>query len=318
MELQPQHKKHSENNTGYDQQQKMQAKQVNNKEVMLNTMFDGLGLNLATKLNKVYGKKYSENPVDKASGYSGCIKCCGLIPKVLCVVCAPCDCGPTRIITTGNIGLLMEFGRLVQKLPPGLHSINNCSQTLLVVDIRTKVLDIKPQVLMTKDNITVKIDGFITYKVVCPELAYFTVNNFLNLLINMSKGLLKTVVVERTLTQLLQDRDEIAEQITSEIDKQTSPFGVKVISIDIQQVDLPLEMEAIMAKVATSKIEAEAKIIDAQGNLDCAKCYRKSADLFKENPVSLRLQYMEVLQQISAENNKTYIVPQEILKLINK
>lgn len=285
---------------------------------MLGAMFDGLGLNIAKKLNLVYGEKYANNPQDKASSYSGFIKCCGKVPQYLCVPCAPCDCGPVRKISTGHVGLLMEFGKLVKKLPPGLHTLNNCSQKLVIADIRTKVLDIPAQNLLTKDNVTVQIDGFITYKIVCPELAYFTVQNYLGLLGSLSMGLLKTIVVERTLTELLTQRQEIQDQITREIDRQTSPFGVKVISIETQQVNLPAEMERIMAQVAVSRIESVAKVIDAKGNLDCAKCYRKSADLFRENPVSLRLQYFEVLKQISMEQNKTYIVPEELLSLINK
>jgi hypothetical protein len=170
---------------------------------MLGSMFDGLGLNLAKKLNQMYGQKYMDKPVDQAGQYAKFINCCGKIPQYCCMPCAPCDCGPVRKISTGHIGLLMEFGRLKTKLPPGLHTINNCSQKLIIADIRTKVLDIPSQKLLTKDNVTVTIDGFITYKIVCPELAYFTVRNYLSLLGNLSMGILKTVVVERTLTELL-------------------------------------------------------------------------------------------------------------------
>lgn len=288
------------------------------KGEMLGSMFEGLGLNLASKLNQIYGPKYMNNPVDQAGQYSKFISCCGSISKVCCLPFAPCDCGPIRKINTGFIGLLMEFGRLKAKLPPGLHTINNCSQKLIIADIRVKVLDIPSQSLLTKDNVTVSIDGFITYKIVCPELAYFTVKNYLSLLGNLSMGIIKTVVVERTLTEVLTQRDEIQDFITEEIDQQTSPFGIKVISIEMQQVNLAPEMKRIMAQVAVSKIEAQAKVIDAKGNLDCAKCYRKSADLFKENPVSLKLQYLEILKQIASEQNKTYIIPEEMLKLIHK
>jgi hypothetical protein len=114
-----------------------------------------LGLNIAKKLNSVYGEKYASNPKDKASSYSGCIRSCGTCPQKCCVVCAACNCGPVSKISTGQVGLLMEFGKLIKKLPPGLHTINSCSQKLLVADIRTKILDIPPQNLLTKDNVTV-------------------------------------------------------------------------------------------------------------------------------------------------------------------
>jgi hypothetical protein len=111
---------------------------------MVGNMFDGLGLNIASKLNDMYGKKYSDKPVDTAKSYGSCKRCCGVIPKVVCVPCAPCDCGPVRKISTGHIGLIIEFGRLIKKLPPGLHTLNNCTEKLLIVDIRTKILDIPP------------------------------------------------------------------------------------------------------------------------------------------------------------------------------
>lgn len=174
-------------------------------------LFDGLGLNIAKNLNSIYGEKYVKNPKDSAGGYAGCIRCCGNCCKTSCIVLAWCDCGPTKKISTGNIGLLIEFGRLVKKLPPGLHLINPCSQRLMIVDIRTKVLDIPPQNLLTKDNVTIKVDAFITYRIVCPELAYFSVQDFTSLLMNLCKGLFKTVVAERTLTELLNDRHAISK-----------------------------------------------------------------------------------------------------------
>ena len=96
----------------------------------------------------------------------------------------------------------------------------------MVVDIRTKVMDIPPQNLLTSDNVTIKIDAFITYRILCPELAYFSVQDFKSLLMNLCKGLFKTVVAQRTLANLLTDRYAISKQITGLIDEQTAPFGV--------------------------------------------------------------------------------------------
>lgn len=96
----------------------------------------------------------------------------------------------------------------------------------MIVDIRTKVMDIPAQNLLTNDNVTIRVDAFVTYRILCPELAYFSVQDFTSLLMNLCKGLFKTVVAQRTLTELLNDRHAISKQITSLIDEQTAPFGV--------------------------------------------------------------------------------------------
>jgi hypothetical protein len=103
-------------------------KQTKNPQVLQEKSRDGQGLTISTKIHNEYGDEFKKNQVDRASSYAGCINCCGTIPKVLCCVCAACDCGPVRRISTGQIGLLTEFGRFIAKLEPGLHSFNQCSQ----------------------------------------------------------------------------------------------------------------------------------------------------------------------------------------------
>lgn len=279
---------------------------------------EGLGLELSNQIHNEYGRDFQEKPQDRASGYAACIKCCGTIPKILCCICAACDCGPVKRIPTGKMGLLIEFGRLIRKLEPGLHSFNQCSQEILLVDLRTKILNIQPQMLLTKDSVTVQVDAFVTYKIVVPELATFKVENYTALVSYMTQGVMKTIVAERTLSELLVKRDEIEKAITSDIDAKTDPYGIKVISIETRSINLPQNMERAMATVAESKKESEAKVIDAQGSLESAKIFRQAADELKGNPMSLQLQYFETLKGIAAENNSTIIVPDSILSSLSR
>jgi len=296
-------------NYNYQQPQQQQDRK--------HTIGDGLGLKIHSEIHNEYGADFDGNK-DRAAGYASCIKCCGNIPKLVCCICAACDCGPVRRIPTGMIGLLSEFGRFIRKLEPGLHSFNQCAQTILVVDLKTQILNIPAQMLLTKDNVTVQVDAFVTYRLAVPELAVFKVRNYQDLVNFMTQGVMKTIVAERTLSELLVNRNEIEKAITGIIDDKTDPYGIKVISIETRSINLPTSMERAMATVAESKKESEAKVIDAKGSLESAKIFRKAADELKGNPISLQLQYFETLKGIASENNSTIIVPDSILSSIGK
>lgn len=279
---------------------------------------DGHGLNISKRLNLDYGTKFSTNPKDRAGNYSKCIRCCGNIPKYCCLPCAACECGPLTKIRTGQIGLLIEFGRLVKKLPPGLHTYNQCSQEVFPVNMKTQILDVPAQELITRDNVSLTVDAYLTFKVMVPELAKFKVSNYRSMLNSIAQGVLKNIVVERTLTELLSNRNEMEEQITKEIDEKTDFFGIKVILLELQGLNLPQDMIMAMSKVSIAELEAKAKIVVAQGNLNSSKIYGKAADLMRGNPVSLQLQYFETIKTIGDENNKTYIMPDKLIRLIQE
>ena len=236
-----------------------------------------LGLNISEKMHNEYGEDYQNKPADEASCYSSFIKLCGTIPQIGCCLLAPFGKGPVVVVPTGYIGLLTEFGRLVEKVPPGLSTINPCSQKITLVDLRVKILDIPPQPLLTKDNVTLDIDAYVEYQIICPELATYKVENYVNLIYLLTQGVLKTIIAERTLNELLMNRDEVDEEITRIIDQKTSQYGISVISIELQEIQLPEAMMRTMATAAESKKEAEAKLIHAKGNLDSAKIFGLAA-----------------------------------------
>lgn len=276
----------------------------------------GTGLELAQGLNDDYGDQYTGE--DGATGYASCLRGAGCIPQCICCVCVICGCGPIKEVQQGYIGLLIEFGKLKKKLGPGLHTINPMTEQILLVDLRAQVINVAKQSLLTKDNVTVHVDAYVNYKIVIPEFAIFKVANYYDLVNFMVQGVMKTIVAERTLTQLLVNRKEIEKDITQIIDAKTDDFGIKVISIETQSVQLPENMERAMATVAESEKEAEAKIIDARGNLESAKIFREAADELSKNPISLQLQYFETLREIAAEKNSTIIIPDSILSSLKR
>lgn len=248
----------------------------------------------------------------ESSTYKSCMSCCGSCPKVCCVFCAPCGYGPIKIVQEGFCGLIKELGRYTRKVGPGVHALNPCTEEMVVIDMRAQMINIPPQSLLTKDNVTLTVDAFCQYRVTIPELAAFKVQQVQTLINFMCQGTMKTIFCEHPLTELLTNRKVIEKKITELIDDLTDPYGIKVINIGTQRIQLPASMERAMATVAESEKQKAAKIIDAEANLDSAKIFREAADELGKNPLSLQLQYFETLKLIAAEKNSTILVPDSI------
>lgn len=281
-----------------------------------NKILDSPGLLIQTNINDVYGDGYV--PKSQASFYSGCLHCTGAVTATLCCVCASCGCGPVTQIKQGSVGLRVEFGVLKGKLGPGLHTFNRCTEKIINVDMRVQSLNTKEQILLTKDSVTVYIDVYVYYKIVIPEYALYKTNNYYELLNLMVQAVMKTIVAEHTLAQLLVNRKEIEKRTAFFMDEKAHPYGIDVISIETQSIRLPKQMERVMAAVAESEKRSEAKVIDAKGNLESAKIFREASDELIKNPVSIELQYFETLKAIAMENPSTIVVPDSIMSSVNK
>lgn len=274
------------------------------------------GLAIQTEINEPYGEGYQSK--DVAGFYAGCLKAVGACLATACCVCATCGCGPITQVKQGYVGLQVEFGKLKGKLGPGLHTYNQCTEKIISVDMRVQSLNVAKQTLLTKDSVTVHIDVFVYFKIVIPEYALYKTSNYYELLNLMVQAVMKTIVAERTLAQLLVNRKEIEKATTYFMDERAHPYGIDVISIETQSIQLPREMERVMAAVAESEKRSEAKVIDAKGNLESAKIFREASDELSKNPISLELQYFETLKAIAMENPSTIIVPDSIMSTINK
>lgn len=249
----------------------------------------------------------------EGTGYKCCMNFFGNINKCLCCICAACSAGPVKVIEQGQVGLMTEFGKYIKKVGPGLYSFNPMTQRFIVVDTRAKLFDLGKQSLLTKDNVTVYVDAYVHYRIVNPEMATFNVEDYQQLVRFMTSGVMKTIVAEHTLSELLTNRKTIEKKITDIIDEKTEKYGILVIDIETQSIDLPKQMERAMATVAEAEKQSEARVIDARGNLESSKIFKLAADELSKNKISLQLQYFECLKHISAEKNSTIIVPDSII-----
>lgn len=281
----------------------------------INGTFNGMDVASLSEKDRAMIKAKDAN---QSSAYYSCLEFYGKVPKCCCVFCAPCGCGPVRVIEEGHEGLILTLGRYTRKIGPGIHALNPCTEKVRVVDMRAQMCNIPAQSLLTKDNVSLTVDAFCQYKITIPELAEFKVQNVVRMIGFMTQGTMKTVFCENTLSELLANRKKIEKNITELIDSATDAYGIKVLNIGTQKITLPSSMERAMATVAESEKQKAAKIIDAEANKDSAKIFREAADELGKNPISLQLQYFETLKMIAAEKNSTILVPDSILSRIGK
>lgn len=253
-------------------------------------------------------------PTSEAGGFKSCRQCCGTIMVFTQVICAGCGNGNTKLISEGQIGLKVQFGKYVAKLPPGLYTMNPCSEHIEIMEMRAQIMDVGFQSLLTKDNVTIEVDAYVNFKVENPEKAYFKVQNYSSMIKFFTQGAMKSVVSENTLTNLLENRTAVEKKLTEIISEKAEPFGLKVMLIETQTIRLPREIRNAMAIVAEAEKQSEARVIDAKGNLQAAKIFRDAADILKKNEISLQLQYFETLKMIASEHESTMIVPDSVLE----
>lgn len=267
------------------------------------------GLTIASDLNKHYDNEKFYDQSLRLDTAASILACCGSISQCLCFPCAPCNCGPVMQIKQGEMGLLLHQGRLKAKLGPGLHTYNTCLDELIRVDMKTQIMELPKQLLITKDNVTILMSGFVAYNIDIPEYAVFRVENIPRLIMNLTMGTLKTVVATLKLNELLTMRREVEAYITGLIDKKTEDFGINVSSIDTMSMDMPKQLEDALVSAALSERQSKAAIIKAKGDLESAKYIKNSAAELSKNNVSMQLQYFEVLKKIAEDKPTRLILP---------
>lgn len=228
----------------------------------------------ASNENTVPFHEIDHSGQSEGNGYKFCLNFFGNCNKNFCCLCAACRAGPVIVIQQGQVGLITEFGKYLKKVGPGLYSFNNLTQRTIVVDMRAKLFDLGKQSLLTKDSVTVNVDAYVHYRIINPEAAIFHVENYQQLVKFMTSGVMKTIVAEHTLAELLSNRKTIEKKITEIIDQKTHKYGILVIDIETQSIDLPKQMERAMATVAEAEKQSEARVIDARGNLESAKIFK--------------------------------------------
>jgi len=212
--------------------------------------------------------------------------------------------------------VVFRLGRLVSARGPGLVLIIPFVERAVRVDLRIITLDVPPQDVITRDNVTVKVDAVVLFRVVDANRATVVVADFIRATSLLSQTTLRSVCGQAELDELLAEREKINEKIQSTLDADTEPWGIKVAKVEVKQLDLPQEMQRAMAKQAEAERERRAKVTNAEGEFQAAQKLAEAAAILDREPAALTLRYLQTLREIATENNSTTIfpVPIDLLK----
>jgi regulator of protease activity HflC (stomatin/prohibitin superfamily) len=214
-----------------------------------------------------------------------------------------------RIINEYEQGVVLRFGRFVGLKTAGLRWIMPIVERMIIIDMRVTAEQVPPQDVITRDNVSVKVNAVIYFRVLQADRAFLQVTDFLFATSQMAQTTLRSVLGQVEMDDLLSQREKINRQLQEIIDKHTEPWGVKVTAVEVKQVDLPDEMRRAMAKQAEAERERRAKIIAAEGELQASEKLGQAADVIGRSPGALQLRYLQSLVEISAEKNSTILFP---------
>jgi regulator of protease activity HflC (stomatin/prohibitin superfamily) len=226
-----------------------------------------------------------------------------------------------KILREYERAVVYTLGRVGERpLGPGLIFVFRPIQQMVRISLRQDVLEVPPQDVITRDNVTIKVNAVVTLYVVDPNAAAIKVANYVYQTSQFAQTTLRSVLGEVELDELLSHRDKLNLKIQTIIDQRTEPFGVKVTSVEVKQVDLPDQMLRAMAKQAEAEREKRSKIIHAEGEFNAAQKLVDAAHLLATEPLTLQLRYLQTLTEIGVEKNTTIIfpLPMEFMTLLNK
>ncbi len=221
-----------------------------------------------------------------------------------------------KILSEYERGVVFRLGRLIAVKGPGLIILIPIVDRLVRVSLRTVVLDVPPQDVITKDNVSIKVNAVVYFRVVQPDKAIVSVENYIYATSQLAQTTLRSILGQSELDDLLAQRDKINHELQQIIDQHTEPWGIKVSNVEVKQIDLPPEMQRAMAKQAEAERERRAKVVHAEGELQASKKLGEAAAVIERNPIALQLRYLQTLTEIASENNSTTIfpLPMELLR----
>ena len=215
-----------------------------------------------------------------------------------------------KVITEYERAVVFRLGRLVAKPKgPGLVIIIPFIDRFVRVSLRTVAMDVPPQDIITKDNVTVKVSAVVYFRVIDPNKAVTEVQDYVYNTSQLAQTTLRSILGSVDLDQLLADREKINDELQNVLDHQTGPWGIKVSAVEIKHVDLPENMQRAMAKQAEAERERRAKIIGAEGEQQAAAKIVEAAKMMEPHPIAVQLRYLQTLREIATENNSTTLFP---------
>jgi regulator of protease activity HflC (stomatin/prohibitin superfamily) len=214
-----------------------------------------------------------------------------------------------RILREYERGVIFRLGRLIAQKGPGLILLIPIIDRMVRVDLRTVTLTVPPQEVISKDNVTMRVNAVAYFRVIDPNRAITEVENFLVATSQISQTTLRSVLGKAELDALLSERERLNIELQQIIDEQTEPWGVKVSTVEVKDVELPQEMQRAIARQAEAERERRAKVIAADGEFQASEKLAQAAEIFSRNPATLQLRYLQTLIDIGVNQNSTIVFP---------
>jgi len=214
-----------------------------------------------------------------------------------------------NILNEYERGIVFTLGRFTGVKGPGLILIIPIVQKMMKIDTRVVTFDVPAQDIITRDNIPVKVNAVIYFRVIYPDKAVLNVERYMYSTSQLAQTTLRSVLGQQELDDLLTNRDKINQSLQEILDKHTEPWGIKVSAVEVKNVDIPQEMQRAIARQAEAERERRAKIINADGEYQAAQKLSDASNIISQNPVALQLRYLQTLVEISSENTQTIVFP---------
>ena len=218
-------------------------------------------------------------------------------------------CNEVKILKEYERGVIFRLGRYVGTKGPGLFIIVPFIDKMVTLSLRIITFDVSPQEVITKDNVPVKVNAVVYYRVLEPEKAIISVENYHMATLQISQTTLRGIVGQSELDELLAEREKINQKLQKIIDEQTDPWGIKVSTVEIKEVEIPDNMKRAMARQAEAERDRRAKIINAEAEYQAAEKLAQAAEIIGKQPVALQLRFLQTLKEVASEQNSTTLFP---------
>jgi len=221
-----------------------------------------------------------------------------------------------RILNEYERGVIFRLGRVINAKGPGLIILIPIIDKIVKVSLRLVAMDVDPQDVITRDNVSVKVNAVIYFRVIDPIKAIIEVENYTYAMSQLAQTTLRSVCGQAELDELLSEREKINSELQEILDTHTDPWGIKVATVELKHIDLPQEMQRAMAKQAEAERERRAKVINAEGEFQAATKLAEASEIIEKHPTALQLRYLQTMSEMSTESNSTTIfpIPIEIFK----
>jgi regulator of protease activity HflC (stomatin/prohibitin superfamily) len=214
-----------------------------------------------------------------------------------------------KIMKEYERAVIFRLGRMVRPRGPGIIYVIPVVERMVRIDLRTVTMDVPPQDVITKDNVSVKVSAVLYFRVLDPNRAIREVQNYLYATAQLAQVTLRSICGQAQLDELLAEREKINTRIQEIVDAQTDPWGIKVVLVELKHIDLPQEMQRAMAKQAEAERERRAKVIHAEGELQASHRLAAAAEVIAKQPSAIHLRFLQSLVQVAAEKNNTIVLP---------